>query len=450
MEKEFNLLYEPWICVREKGEKKEVSLLDLFEHDYDEFANDHEAQTVAILRQLMAIMYTVMERNGISWKEVKDAGKFPSGVIRDYLESQKEKFYLFHSKYPFGQEPLAKNGTKFENGKLIMDLSQSGNKARLFQSRKDTSMSYAEAARWILAINLFDDASAKPKINKSKVSPGPSWGGKFGHIYPIGKTIFETVMLNLSKTPASGQTPTWERNSHPTSERIMIPFPKNEAEFLTTKNRFLLLNRTAGKIDGFRELSGYFFDPDDIEGAKIERNRVMFEKPKVFPAGKIKKWGEIMNSNFESEILKNIDDCVQILTLQMRYGSMSSSIKDIESGYTYMSIWALDNNLKIYGQIIYIEYLIRDYIDFRIGLKPPMDKSMASKFRRNLQDELEFEFFPKVQEMFRYGEHEGVGLQIRGELLDRANDDALAFGRDAQKAGKALAELKQKFYALDA
>lgn len=68
MKKEFNLLYEPWICVREKGEKKEVSLLDLFEHDYDGFDNDHEVQTVAILRQLMAIMYTVMERNGISWK----------------------------------------------------------------------------------------------------------------------------------------------------------------------------------------------------------------------------------------------------------------------------------------------------------------------------------------------------------------------------------------------
>lgn len=450
MEKEFNLLYEPWICVREKGEKKEVSLLDLFEHEYDGFANDHDVQTVAILRQLMAIMYTVMERNGMTWKDVKDAGKFPSEKIRDYLESQKEKFYLFHPKCPFGQEPLAKNGTKFENGKLIMDLSQSGNKTRLFQSRKDTSMSCAEAARWILAINLFDDASAKPKINKSSVSPGPSWGGKFGHIYPIGKTIFETVMLNLSKNPAAGQTPTWERNSHPTSERIMIPFPKNEAEFLTTKNRFLLLNRTGGKIDGFRELSGYFFDPEDLAGAKIERNRVMFERPKSFPVGKIKKWGEIMNANFESEILKNLDDCVQILTLQMRYGSMSSSIKDIESDYTYMSIYALDSMLKVYGQIMYIEYLMRDYINFRLALKSPVDKSVASKFRQNLQNELEFDFFDKIREMFRYGDYEGVGLQIRSELLDRANNDALAFGRDPLKAGKALAELKQKFYTLDA
>lgn len=450
MKKEFNLLYEPWICVREKGEKKEVSLLDLFEHDYDGFDNDHEVQTVAILRQLMAIMYTVMERNGISWKDVKNAGKFPSEKIRDYLISQEEKFYLFHPTTPFGQEPLAKNGTKFENGKLIMDLSQSGNKTRLFQSRKDTSMSYAEAARWILAINLFDDASAKPKINKSSVSPGPSWGGKFGHIYPIGKTIFETVMLNLSKTSASRQTPTWERNSHPTNERIMIPFPKNEAEFLTTKNRFLLLNRTGGKIDGFRELSGYFFDPEDLAGAKIERNRVMFEKPKAFPVGKIKKWGEIMNANFESEILKNLDDCVQILTLQMRYGSMSSSIKNIESDYTYMSIYALDNMLKIYGQIMYIEYLMRDYINFRLALKSPVDKSVASKFRQNLQSELELDFFDKIREMFRYGDYEGVGLQIRSELLDRANNDALAFGRDPLKAGKSLAELKQKFYTLDA
>lgn len=67
-----------------------------------------------------------------------------------------------------------------------------------------------------------------------------------------------------------------------------------------------------------------------------------------------------------------------------------------------------------------------------------------------MQNELEFDFFDKIREMFRYGEYEGVGLQIRGELLDRANDDALSFGRDALKAGKALAELKQKFYTLDA
>ena len=46
-------------------------------------------------------------------------------------------------------------------------------------------MSYAQAARWLLYVNGFDDTSAKPK-GKNLPSVGAGWLGKLGLIFRTG------------------------------------------------------------------------------------------------------------------------------------------------------------------------------------------------------------------------------------------------------------------------
>ena len=57
-------------------------------------------------------------------------------------------------------------------------------------------LGFAEAARWLLYINAFDDTSAKPK-GKGLPSPGVGWLGRLGLITGVGNNLFETLLLNL-------------------------------------------------------------------------------------------------------------------------------------------------------------------------------------------------------------------------------------------------------------
>lgn len=53
-------------------------------------------------------------------------------MIRTYLEKYHERFWLFHDQYPFWQIPEAAVGTEYTVAKLNGELSESGNKVRLF------------------------------------------------------------------------------------------------------------------------------------------------------------------------------------------------------------------------------------------------------------------------------------------------------------------------------
>ena len=65
MEQLFNVIDEPWICVMDKNcQIKEVSLRDtlLKSQDFIELAGETKAQDFAILRFLLALMYTIFYR----------------------------------------------------------------------------------------------------------------------------------------------------------------------------------------------------------------------------------------------------------------------------------------------------------------------------------------------------------------------------------------------------
>lgn len=312
-DREFNLLYEPWICVMSPdAQMHEVSILDAFRHahEYRALSGELPTQNVAILRLMLAILHAVFGRvdidgnafdeDGVTnalceldpecaydrWQSIWELGKFPMKPIEDYLTRFEERFYLFHPETPFYQVAGLKNATDYDAPKLNGALSESGNKIRLFAQRSGVAkseLSYAEAARWLLHVNAFDDTSAKPK-GKDLPSPGAGWLGKLGLINASGNNVFETLVLNLVLINRNGtcvwgaEKPIWE-NPVCSGERIEIVQPDNLSQLYTVQSRRLLLKRNASKVIGYTLLGGDFWAKENALNEPMTTWRNNAKKP---------------------------------------------------------------------------------------------------------------------------------------------------------------------------
>jgi CRISPR system Cascade subunit CasA len=294
-EREFNLIDEPWIRVMDESCKVvEVSLLDAIinAHKYKSLGGELPTQDVAVMRLILAVIHTVVSRydeygdeNDLEdseddaldrWKGLWEQGYFPENAVREYLEQWHERFWLFHPDRPFGQVAGLTAGTDYNSPKLNGEISESGNKIRLFSAysgKEKLSLTYSQSARWLLYLNAYDDTSAKPtKEGKAKAggslpSPGAGWLGKLGLIYISGNNLFETLMLNLVMINKDEvqyeQKPLWEYENISDAERTKIAIPDNLAELYTVQSRRLLLNRCNGEVVSYRLLGGDFFDKEN-------------------------------------------------------------------------------------------------------------------------------------------------------------------------------------------
>lgn len=291
----FNLLHEPWITVlREDGKTDEVSLLAVFEqaHQFRQLAGELATQDFAVLRLLLAVLHTVFSRydplgentsmdEGDNpptsremlqrWHTLWSEGNLKQPIIRDYLLSQEDRFWLFHPERPFYQVPNLKHGTEYTSAKLNGEIGESSNKIRLFSNRGGAAkerLTYSEAARWLLYVNGYDDTSAKPK-GKDLPSPGAGWLGKLGPVMAVGRNLFETLLLNLVLLKpedlshwATGK-PVWEAERVKRDERCEIVMPSSQIELLTLQSRRLLLKREGATVSGYYLLGGDFFSPEN-------------------------------------------------------------------------------------------------------------------------------------------------------------------------------------------
>lgn len=304
MEREFNLLDEPWIRVMLPDfTQKELSLTDVLlkAHEIRDLAGELSTQDTAVLRLLLAVLHTVFSRcdeNGEDfeieepdealrrWGALWNGGSFPEIPVRRYLEEQHDSFWLFDPERPFFQVPGIK-GTDYTAAKLNGALSESNNKTRLFPpcaGEGKAALSYAEAARWLLFINGYDDTSAKPTSdNRSSAEQQPAanvskndkneklgtgWLGKIGPVYAVGENLFETLMLNLvflrdRYSCWKESKPVWECEKPKAGERIKISPPNNQPELLTLQSRRLLLKREGGAVTGYTLLGGDFFQREN-------------------------------------------------------------------------------------------------------------------------------------------------------------------------------------------
>lgn len=301
---EFNLLDEPWIRVMtEDCTVVERSLMQVLlnSHRYQRLAGELLTQDVALLRLLLAILQTVFYRVDPEgeddpiedraaairrWQALWNAGRFPVQPIRTYLEIWKDRFWLFHPEHPFYQVPAAAVGTKFKASKLNGELSESAHKMRLFPLRdgeEKETLSYAEAARWLVTLIGFDDSAS----TKKETGTGTGWLGDRVNVYAIGENLFETLMLNLvflkdGRYVWAENMPAWEQPTMTTAKKREIPLPDNQAELLTLQSRRLILSREENRVTGFSSTGGDFF-------GKEGRVNAFSEQMTLWRAGKTPK-----------------------------------------------------------------------------------------------------------------------------------------------------------------
>ena len=286
-DKDFNLIEKSWINVIDDNcNISEISLKEVIvnAHKYRALSGEIPAQDVAIMRLILAVLHTVFSRvdeNGNEipldnnkkkalerWKALWSKGSFSGKAISDYFDKWRERFGLFHPERPFYQIPKndmlkrISGQSEIYLSKLNGEISQSNNKKNIFTlySGKDfDSMSYAQAARWLVFTQAYDDVAFKPQgANSHSASVG--WLGQLGLIYLVGDSLFETLMLNLvlinNSHVESSQKPIWEKDAICCDERVPIVFPDNLAELYTIQSRRIHLFRNEDEITHFHILAG--------------------------------------------------------------------------------------------------------------------------------------------------------------------------------------------------
>lgn len=206
----FDLVDSPWLQVRDReGRAHELGILDTLSraHDLAGFTGDVPTQVFALTRMLLAVLHGALRgpRDDDEWAELWESDTLPLAEITTYLDRHRGRFDLFHPETPFLQvaELHTARGETSELSKLIADVP---NGVPFFTTRlgSDLSLSYAEAARWLVHCHAFDPSGIKSgavgddRVKGGKGYPiGVAWSGLLGGVLLEGDTLKQSLLLNL-------------------------------------------------------------------------------------------------------------------------------------------------------------------------------------------------------------------------------------------------------------
>ena len=218
----FNLLDEPWLPVRlTDGRVLDVSLLEAFERagEIAALAETAPPSLIAQYRLLLVLTHRALTLAHESWKD-KDRARWyreglPQGVLRDYLELWRERFWLFHADVPFFQAAalaqFEETADKRKPWSQISLASSSGNTALVFDHSCDerpTPIAPAEALRCLLGFLQFTPGGLV-KTLRSSDKAGPL--ANSAAVLPLGDTLQQTLCLALHPCTSRTDLPSWER-----------------------------------------------------------------------------------------------------------------------------------------------------------------------------------------------------------------------------------------------
>lgn len=254
-EPSFDLTTEPWIRVRTLvGDLEEVSLREVFTraHELVAIAGELPTQDDALLRLLLAILRRAHQdkRGTEAWGALWRRGRFDPEPISAYLDRFADRFDLLHPTTPFYQVAglATAKGTMTELARLVADVPPGFPYFTTRTAAALDSMSFAETARWLVHCQAFDPSGIKSgavgdeRVKGGRGYPiGVSWCGWLGLVVVEGRSLFETLLLNLpiarrDSDPAR-DLPAWERPPLTAAVEAGHATPAGPADLLTWQSR---------------------------------------------------------------------------------------------------------------------------------------------------------------------------------------------------------------------
>ncbi|MFD8756030.1 type I-E CRISPR-associated protein Cse1/CasA [Kitasatospora sp. NPDC059577] len=232
----YGLVEEPWLTVRPVGGGSPVTV-GIAEaltgaHELEGLVVEFSTQLPAVLRQVL--LPVVADATGVPRTPREKGARLARGrfaeaeldSLRTYLGTHRAAFDLFDPVAPFGQVAglrTAKGETK--GSATLVATAASGNNVPLFASRSDADpldLTPAQAAHWLLHAHCWDTAAIKtgavgdPLVKAGKTTGNPTGPlGQLGVVIPTGRTLYETLLLNLPVTqPEALGVPQWKRGPH--------------------------------------------------------------------------------------------------------------------------------------------------------------------------------------------------------------------------------------------
>ena len=243
---DFNLCNGPWIPVLYvSGQTQEVSLKQLFDESNSirKIHSGDATTDVAILGVAVAIFFRAVLENTEEYGElyrepkkwiqnISSGGSEQLYFVQDYLKKYQDRFNLFDAERPFMQvaDLHTSKGEVKPVSRLVLD-----SESEYFSMRAEqalTSLSYAEAARYLVTVQAYDYSGIKsgavgdPRVKGGRGYPiGVGWYGTTGKIIIHGENLIETLLycidyeqlLNVEKVKGKSHRialqdkPVWER-----------------------------------------------------------------------------------------------------------------------------------------------------------------------------------------------------------------------------------------------
>ena len=279
----FDIREEPWIDVRLiDGSPATLSLRDAFARaeEIREITGELPTQSFAILRLMLAILYRTLGGDPLTlgeWEAWYTRG-LPLDEIDAYLDDYDGRFDLFDPERPFFQvaDLATTSGDHKDVTPLILDLPSN---SRLFTNRSGSGandLSFAEAARWLVSAQAFEPSGIKsgaigdPRVKGGKGYPiGLAWSGLLGGVFAQGRTLRETLLLNLVapdkylQADTDADLPPWEEATPDTAaERVGLAVT-GPVRLYTWQSRRIRLFADDGRVTGCLVANGDALTPQN-------------------------------------------------------------------------------------------------------------------------------------------------------------------------------------------
>lgn len=204
------------------------------------------------------------------------AGSFDAQIIDGYFQRNIDRFDVFHEHHPFLQAAnlAPTNGPPKPASALLLNIA-AGNNVPLFSAvseSNDIALAVPDALLNALVVLSWDTAAIKPgarddpQVQAGKTTGNPTGPlGQLGGVVPMGRNLFETLLLNLPLGPRrADDQPSWMRTLTPAWEKRS---PTGIMELLTWPSRRirLILDHESGLVDQVVLSAGdrlLFPDPD--------------------------------------------------------------------------------------------------------------------------------------------------------------------------------------------